>query len=187
MTADLPPRSRAVAEALAAAGIAPAIRELPDSARTAAEAAAVLGCPVASIANSLVFVHDGAPLLVMTSGGHQVDTGFLAGQLGGGPVVRATARQVREATGQAIGGVAPTGHPAPLRTVVDTALAGFPKLWAAAGTPHTVVPMTYEELVRLTSGTPLAVEPGTADEGFGGASGEASGEALGGAPGPAGG
>ncbi|MFE7559339.1 YbaK/EbsC family protein [Kitasatospora sp. NPDC057500] len=161
MTNDtsLPDRSRAVADALAAAGLPGEIRVLPDSARTAAEAAAALGCEVGAIANSLVFVCDGAPLLVMTSGAHRVDTDHLARVLGTGPVTRASAAQVREATGQAIGGVAPVGHPAPLRTVVDTDLAGYDLLWAAAGHPHTVVPMTYDELLKLTGGTPSAVVP----------------------------
>ncbi|MFB7476195.1 YbaK/EbsC family protein [Kitasatospora sp. NPDC056184] len=161
MTDDtsLPSRSRAVADALAEAGLPGEIRVLPDSARTAAEAAAALGCEVGAIANSLVFVCDDAPLLVMTSGAHRVDTGYLARVLGTGPITRASAAQVRGATGQAIGGVAPVGHPAPLRTVVDTDLAGHDLLWAAAGHPHTVVPMTYEELLKLTGGTPSAVAP----------------------------
>ncbi|MEU6238063.1 YbaK/EbsC family protein [Kitasatospora sp. NPDC047058] len=156
---ELPERSRAVAGALAAAGLPGRIRVLPDSARTAAEAAAALGCEVGAIANSLVFLCDGAPLLVMTSGAHRVDTAHLARELGTGPITRAGAAQVREATGQAIGGVAPAGHPAPLRTVVDEALAGYEVLWAAAGHPHTVVPMTYEGLLKLTGGTPSAVAP----------------------------
>jgi prolyl-tRNA editing enzyme YbaK/EbsC (Cys-tRNA(Pro) deacylase) len=157
MAAHLPTRSRLVADALAAAGVRTEIRELPDSARTAAEAAAALGCDVAAIANSLVFVSGGEPLLVMTSGGHRVDTVVLAALLGLGPIERATAKQVREATGQAIGGVAPTGHPAPLRTVVDTALADYPVIWAAAGTPHTVMPLSYRELLHLTDGAPTRV------------------------------
>ncbi|WP_030057231.1 MULTISPECIES: YbaK/EbsC family protein [Streptomyces] len=158
-SSSLPTRSMAVAEALAAAGVPGEIVVLPDSARTAAEAAAALGCEVGAIANSLVFRCDGEPLLVMTSGAHRVDTAYLARQLGTGAITRASAAQVREATGQAIGGVAPTGHPSPLRTVVDTALQQYEVLWAAAGHPHTVVPMSYEELLRVTAGTPCAVEP----------------------------
>ncbi|MFC6597303.1 YbaK/EbsC family protein [Kitasatospora paranensis] len=157
--ADLPARSRPVAEALAAAGVAPDIRVLPDSARTAAEAAAALGCAVGAIANSLVFRCDGEPLLVMTSGAHRVDTAFLAERLGAVLIDRAPAATVRSATGQAIGGVAPVGHPAPLRTVVDTSLAEHPVIWAAAGHPHTVFPLTYPELVRLTGGEPAPVVP----------------------------
>ncbi|MEV7599234.1 YbaK/EbsC family protein [Kitasatospora sp. NPDC089797] len=159
MSSSLPARSLAVAEALAAAGVTGEIVVLPDSARTAAEAAAALGCEVGAIANSLVFECDGAPLLVMTSGAHRVDTAHLAARLGTGPITRASAARVREATGQAIGGVAPTGHPAPLRTVVDTALERYEVLWAAAGHPHTVVPMTYGELLRVTGGVPGPVVP----------------------------
>ncbi|HEY3868177.1 MAG TPA: YbaK/EbsC family protein [Actinocrinis sp.] len=155
---ELPERSRLVAEALAGAGAEGRVRELPASTRTAAEAAAALGCEVGAIANSLVFMADGAPLLVMTSGAHKVDTGALAGRVGVDKVQRATPDQVRAATGQVIGGVAPVGHPAPLRTVVDVALAGYPEIWAAAGTPHTVFRTTYAQLVRITAGTELSVE-----------------------------
>ncbi len=96
------------------------VRELPQSAPTAAAAAAQLGCELGAIANSLVFSADGAPLLVMTSGAHRVDTARVARLTGVAAVGRADARSVREWTGQAIGGVAPVGHPSPLRTLVDT-------------------------------------------------------------------
>ena len=125
---------------------------LPDAAATAPLAAAALGVEVGAIANSLVFWSDGEPLLVMTSGAHRVDTAALAARLGREKIQRATPEQVREATGQAIGGVAPTGHPAALTTIVDEDLAAFPEIWAAGGTPHTVFPLTYSELVRLTGG-----------------------------------
>ncbi|CAN7339889.1 YbaK/EbsC family protein [Microbacterium sp. LjRoot45] len=156
--ADLHPRSRLVHDALREAGISGEIVVLPDAASTAALAAAALGVEVGAIANSLVFWSDGEPLLVMTSGAHRVDTAALAARLGRSSIVRATVEQVREATGQAIGGVAPTGHPAPLTTVVDEALAAFPEIWAAGGTPHTVFPLTYDELVRLTGGTVARVD-----------------------------
>ena len=156
--ADLHPRSRLVHDALRAAGISGDIVVLPDAASTAALAAAALGVEVGAIANSLVFWSDGEPLLVMTSGAHRVDTAALAARLGRSTIVRATVEQVREATGQAIGGVAPTGHPAPLTTVVDEVLAAFPEIWAAGGTPHTVFPLTYDELVRLTGGTVARVD-----------------------------
>lgn len=158
MSADhLPVRSRLVHDALRRAGIAGEIVVLPDAASTAALAAAALGVEVGAIANSLVFWSDGEPLLVMTSGAHRVDTGALSARLGRGTIARATVDQVREATGQAIGGVAPTGHPAPLTTIIDEALAAFPEIWAAGGTPHTVFPLTFDELVRLTGGTVSAV------------------------------
>jgi len=156
--ADLHPRSRLVHDALRAAGIEGEIVVLPDAASTAALAAAALGVEVGAIANSLVFWSDGEALLVMTSGAHRVDTAALAARLGRGPIVRATVDQVREATGQAIGGVAPTGHPGPLPTIIDEALAAFPEIWAAGGTPHTVFPLTFDELVRLTGGTVARVD-----------------------------
>lgn len=158
MTAHLPPRSRLVHDALRAAGIPGEIVVLPDAASTAALAAAALGVEVGAIANSLVFWSDGEPLLVMTSGAHRVDTTALATRLGRSTIARATPDQVREATGQAIGGVAPTGHPSPLPTVVDEDLARYPEIWAAGGTPHTVFPLTYDDLVRLTSGTVAKVD-----------------------------
>lgn len=158
MTENLPARSRLVHEALRAAGIAGEIVVLPDAASTAALAASALGVEVGAIANSLVFWSDDAPLLVMTSGAHRVDTTALAERLGRGAIRRATPDQVRDATGQAIGGVAPTGHPAPLVTIVDEALAAYPEIWAAGGTPHTVFPLTYDELVRLTGGTVMRVD-----------------------------
>ncbi|WP_315551649.1 YbaK/EbsC family protein [Microbacterium aurum] len=158
MTENLPPRSRLAHDALRAAGIGGEIVVLSDAASTAPLAAAALGVEVGAIANSLVFFSDGAPLLVMTSGAHRVDTAALAERLGRGKIQRATPEQVREATGQAIGGVAPTGHPAPLTTVVDEALAAYPEIWAAGGTPHTVFPLTFDDLVRLTGGTVLKVD-----------------------------
>ena len=157
-TENLPARSRMVHEALRAAGIAGEIVVLPDAASTAALAASALGVEVGAIANSLVFWSDDAPLLVMTSGAHRVDTTALAERLGRGDIRRATPDQVREATGQAIGGVAPTGHPAPLVTIVDEALAAYSEIWAAGGTPHTVFPLTYDELVRLAGGSVMRVD-----------------------------
>ncbi|MCG2801691.1 MAG: YbaK/EbsC family protein [Cellulomonas sp.] len=154
---DLPPRAQAVAAALTAAGAAGRVAALPDSTRTAAQAAAALGCTVGQIANSLVFLADDEPLLVLTSGRHRVDTAALAVALGVARIERATPEQVRAATGQAIGGVAPLGHPAPLRTVVDLALADYDQVWAAGGTPHTVFPTSFAELVAVTGGSPLAV------------------------------
>ena len=140
-------------------GVSGDVRWLDDSAPTAAAAAAALGIEVGAIANSLVFLLDGVPLLVMTSGSHRVDTGWLGEQLGG-TITRADAETVKRATGQTIGGVAPVGHPAPLRTVVDAHLATYPQLWAAAGHAHTVFPLSFDELVRVTGGDVREVVPG---------------------------
>jgi prolyl-tRNA editing enzyme YbaK/EbsC (Cys-tRNA(Pro) deacylase) len=153
------PASDTVARALTDSGVTGTIRRLDSSARTAALAAEQLGVPVGAIANSLVFNADGEPLLVLTSGAHRVDTALLATTLGVTRVNRADAEFVRRHTGQPIGGVAPVGHPVPLRTVVDVALAGYPQLWAAAGHPHTVFPTSYAELVRITGGSPAVVAP----------------------------
>jgi len=130
---------------------------LPDAVHTAAAAAAALGVEVGQIANSLIFDADSEPLLVLTSGAHRVDTAKVASLIGVTAVRRATPEFVREHTGQAIGGVAPVGHPKPIRTLVDTALAGYDVVWAAGGIPPAVFPTTFDELVRVTTGTPAEV------------------------------
>ena len=152
------PQIEKVAAALAERGSTGAVRVLPDSARTAAQAAAALGCEVGAIANSLLFDAAGAPLLVMTSGGHRVDTHKLAADLDVSSFRRADANFVRRHTGQAIGGVSPVGHPSPVRTLVDRWLARYDVIWAAAGHPHAVFPTTYAELLALTDGAPVDVE-----------------------------
>jgi prolyl-tRNA editing enzyme YbaK/EbsC (Cys-tRNA(Pro) deacylase) len=154
------PRVAEVAQLLRAAGGIGEVRELPDSARTAAAAAAQLGVEVGAIANSLVFDVGGQPLLVLTSGAHRVDETLVADLLGVPAITRATPEFVRRHTGQAIGGVAPIGHPEPIGTLVDVELARHERVWAAAGHPHTVFPTSYDELLRLTEGTPAEVGPG---------------------------
>jgi len=154
------PRVAEVTRLLRAAGAPGSVRSLPDSARTAATAAAQLGVEVGAIANSLVFDVAGTPLLVLTSGAHRVDETLVASLLGVPQVARATPDFVRRHTGQAIGGVAPIGHPEPIGTLVDVELARYDQVWAAAGHPHTVFPTTYDELLRLTGGTAAEVGPG---------------------------
>ncbi|HSP75193.1 MAG TPA: YbaK/EbsC family protein [Cryobacterium sp.] len=152
------PSVERVRAALHAQGLDPEIRWFDEAATTAAAAAEALGIGVGAIANSLVFTLDGEPLLVLTSGAHRVDSVWLGDRLGG-TIGRASKDVVRQATGQVIGGVAPIGHPSPLRTLVDVALADFPVVWAAAGHAHTVFPTTFGELVRITGGQPTAVAP----------------------------
>lgn len=154
---DLPERSRLVQQHLIDAGVTAEIRVLPDSARTAPEAAAAIGCDVAAIANSLVFDADGVPVLVMTSGGHRVDLDVLARSTGATTIAMAPASVVRGATGQAIGGVAPVGHPTRLRTYIDEDLRAHEQIWAAAGHPHTVMPLTFASLQQLTDGAVIVV------------------------------
>ena len=124
---------------------------------TAAAAAEALDCAVGAIANSLVFDADGAPLLVLASGAHRVDTAKVAALVGAERVRRATPEFVLAATGQEVGGVAPVGHPRPLRTVVDVDLAAYPVLWAGGGDHHTMFAATYEDLLRVTAGEAAAV------------------------------
>jgi prolyl-tRNA editing enzyme YbaK/EbsC (Cys-tRNA(Pro) deacylase) len=141
-----------VREALARLGARGQVRELDDSARTAQQAADALGIEIGQIANSLIFLADGEPVLVMASGGHRVDTMQLASMLEVNEIAKASADDVRKATGFAIGGVAPVGHTHPLRTIVDIALSRYDEVWAAGGHPHYVFPTTYDELLRITAG-----------------------------------
>jgi prolyl-tRNA editing enzyme YbaK/EbsC (Cys-tRNA(Pro) deacylase) len=157
------PNVTTVQEALQASGarargdLPSEVRMLPDAVTTAVAAAAALGVQVGQIANSLIFDADGEPLLVLTSGAHRVDTAKVAAGLGIAKLRRAAPEFVREHTGQAIGGVAPVGHPKPVRTLVDTALERFRVIWAAGGVPRAVFPITYAELLRVTAGTPTDV------------------------------
>jgi prolyl-tRNA editing enzyme YbaK/EbsC (Cys-tRNA(Pro) deacylase) len=141
-----------VRETLARLGAQGQVRALDDSARTAREAADALGIEVGQIASSLVFLADGEPVLVIASGGHRVDEMQLAAVLEVSRIEKASADQVRKATGFAIGGVAPVGHPHPLRTIVDIALSRYDEVWAAGGHPHYVFPTSYDELLRITAG-----------------------------------
>jgi len=141
-----------VRKTLALLGARGEVRALDDSARTAKEAADALGIEVGQIASSLIFLADGEPVLVVASGGHRVDIVQLASILEVNEITKASAEEVRKATGFAIGGVAPVGHPHPLRTIVDIALSRYDEVWAAGGHPHYVFPTSYDELLRITAG-----------------------------------
>src|SRR4051812_16120769 len=157
MTASAHPRVAAVAQLLREAGATGEVRVLPAEVRTAAAAAAALEVPVGAIVNSLVFAADENPLLILTSGAHRVDESTVAALLGVERITPAPAEFVRRHTGQAIGGVAPLGHPEPTGTLVDVELARYDLVWAAAGHPGAVFSTSYEELLRLTAGTPAEV------------------------------
>jgi peptidyl-dipeptidase Dcp len=152
-------RNAAVARDLAAAGIEAEMRFLDAETHTAKAAAEHLGVELGAIANSLVFAADGAPVLIMTSGAHRVDTKCVAARLGFERLKRADPDMVRAATGQVIGGVAPCGHPHPVETYVDIALAEFPVIWAAGGTADSLFPLRYDQLLALTRGREISVEP----------------------------
>jgi prolyl-tRNA editing enzyme YbaK/EbsC (Cys-tRNA(Pro) deacylase) len=144
---------------LRAAGVAGEIRIFGESTRTAADAAAALQCLVGAIANSLIFIADGQPILILASGGHRVDLSYVAASLGIGELRRASPEEVRLATGQVIGGVAPLGHPAPIRAVIDSALRGYEVLWASAGTAHSVFQTDFDELRRIAGAEEIPVVP----------------------------
>jgi prolyl-tRNA editing enzyme YbaK/EbsC (Cys-tRNA(Pro) deacylase) len=130
----------------------PGAKEFPEGTRTAQDAAAAIGCTVGQIVKSLVFVRGDEPVLVLCSGANTVDVRRLG-------LDKADADLVRRATGFAIGGVPPYGHPAPLETLVDEDLMGYDEIWAAAGTPRSVFPLTPAELLDRSGGTVAAVSP----------------------------
>jgi len=142
-----------VQDALAARGFSNTVVELPDSARSVAEAAAAVGCEPAQIVKSLVFRGQGSgrAVLVVASGAHRVDEKLVAA-LVGEAIGKADADFVREQTGYAIGGVPPLGHARALVTVVDEDLLRLERIWAAAGHPKAVFPLTPAELVAMTGG-----------------------------------
>lgn len=146
-----------VGVALANLGITSEIRILQDSARSAREAADALGVEVGQICSSLIFSLAGEPILILTSGRHRVDTEKVSREQELARLERADADLVKSATGFAIGGVAPVGHMNSIRTYIDSALAEYPVIWAAAGHPHAVFPTTYEELLRITGATAIRV------------------------------
>jgi prolyl-tRNA editing enzyme YbaK/EbsC (Cys-tRNA(Pro) deacylase) len=137
-------------DAMQAAGVSIDVTQYPDGTRTAQDAAAAIGCDVAAIVKSLVFVVDGVgPVLALTSGANRVDPARLGAHYGG-PARQANADEARDATGYAIGGTPPFGHPAPVPTLCDPALLTFDEVWAAAGTPDTVFPLTPARLLELS-------------------------------------
>jgi prolyl-tRNA editing enzyme YbaK/EbsC (Cys-tRNA(Pro) deacylase) len=128
------------------------VSTFPEGTRTAVDAAAAIGCDVAQIVKSLVFRRTGgAALLVLASGVNRVDEAKVEALVGEG-VGKADAAFVRSATGFAIGGVPPAGHPESIETLVDEDLLGHEVVWAAAGTPRTVFPIAPDELLALTGG-----------------------------------
>jgi prolyl-tRNA editing enzyme YbaK/EbsC (Cys-tRNA(Pro) deacylase) len=142
-----------VVEAGKALGVDVEPREFPDGTRTAADAAAAIGCELGQIVKTLVFVAGGETVLALVSGDNQLDETKLATATGATTASRADADGVREATGFPIGGVPPFGHRTPLRVFVDRHLLGFAEVWAAGGTPHTVFPIDPASLVAATGGT----------------------------------
>ncbi|MEU9028753.1 YbaK/EbsC family protein [Streptomyces sp. NPDC048383] len=141
------------AEALARLGLDLPVRTFPEGTRTAADAAAAIGCELGQIVKSLIFAADGVPVLVLMDGSSRVDMEAVRRELGAGKVTRANAALVRETTGYAIGGVPPFGHRTRTRVLADPGLLDHEVVWAAAGTPHSVFPMAPKELVEQAGAT----------------------------------
>jgi prolyl-tRNA editing enzyme YbaK/EbsC (Cys-tRNA(Pro) deacylase) len=141
-----------VVAAAASAGLGIEVERFPDGTRTAADAARAVGCDVAQIVKSLVFVADDAPVLALTSGTNRVDPARLAAALGATGARRADGDEARAATGFAIGGIPPFGHDRPLSVVVDRDLMSHDRLWAAAGLPDAVFAIAPDDLVRASGG-----------------------------------
>lgn len=131
-----------------ARGLSLDVRTFPEGTKTADAAARAVGCEVGQIVKSLVFVGDGRPLLALTSGANRADPGRLAAVAGAREVRRATPEEARAATGFAIGGTPPFGHPRALRAFMDRDLLAYERLWAAAGSPDAVFPIAPQELLR---------------------------------------
>jgi O-6-methylguanine DNA methyltransferase len=133
------------------------IIETAESTRTAPEAAAALGLEVGQIAKSLLFVADGQPILVVTSGDRRVDQERLKTAVGAGRLALADPKTVLAVTGFPVGGVAPLGHLHPAQVLLDVSLRRFPAVYAAAGTPASALPLPFAELVRVSGGEPADV------------------------------
>jgi prolyl-tRNA editing enzyme YbaK/EbsC (Cys-tRNA(Pro) deacylase) len=158
MSIQLSASARKVQEALRSMGLPCEVVELPDSTRTAAEAASAVGCKVEQIAKSLVFQGkaSGKPIMVIASGGHRVNEKKLR-DLVSEPVKKANADFVRVQTGFAIGGIPPVAHANPIEIYVDEDLLNHDFVWAAAGTPHAVFKLDPSELLRMTGGKTVDV------------------------------
>ena len=148
-----------VQDALMKLGMTLQVVELPDSTRSAAEAAEAIGCSVGQIAKSLIFKtrNSQKPILVVASGPNRVDEKRL-GALVGERITKPDADFVRQHTGFSIGGVPPVGHKQLITTFIDEDLLVFDEIWAAAGTPNAVFRLTGDDLVRATSGQVVGVK-----------------------------
>ncbi len=153
MTSKLSASAQRVQDALEALGFSLQVVELPDSTRTAVEAAQAVGCQVGQIVKSLVFKakRSEKPVLVIASGANRVDEQIIESSIGE-PLGKADADFVRQRTGFVIGGVPPLGHVAPIQTFIDRDLLQYDEVWAAAGTPHAVFLLNPSDLERMTGG-----------------------------------
>jgi prolyl-tRNA editing enzyme YbaK/EbsC (Cys-tRNA(Pro) deacylase) len=135
-------------------GVERQVRRFSEGTKTAADAAKAIGCDVAQIVKSLVFIADGRPVIAFTSGANRVDPSKLAALAGASVARRATPEEARAATGFAVGGTPPFGYPVALPAYIDPVLLAFHEVWAAAGTPDSVFPLAPQELVRAGGAEP---------------------------------
>ncbi|MEU6820549.1 YbaK/EbsC family protein [Streptomyces atriruber] len=147
------PRFAEALQQLGLGDLLPRVRRFPEQTRTAAEAAAAIGCELSEICKSLIFAADGVPVLVLMDGASRVDLDLVREELGAAKVTRAKADVVRETTGYAIGGVPPFGHATKTRVLADRSLLDHEVVWAAAGTPYAVFPMAPKTLIAHAGGT----------------------------------
>jgi prolyl-tRNA editing enzyme YbaK/EbsC (Cys-tRNA(Pro) deacylase) len=147
-------------EAARVEGIQPDVHRFPEGTKTAADAARAIGCEVGQIVKSLVFIADGRPVMAFTSGANRVDEARLAAAVGADTTRRASPEEARTATGFAVGGTPPFGHPERLTSVVDHDLLAWDLIWAAAGTPDSVFPLSPADLLRVTGASPASFTVG---------------------------
>lgn len=147
-------------EAARVQGIQPDVHRFPEGTKTAADAARAIGCHVGQIVKSLVFIADDRPVMAFTSGANRVDEAKLAVAVGADTARRASPEEARTATGFAVGGTPPFGHPERLTCVVDSDLLAWDQIWAAAGTPDSVFPLSPVDLLRVTGASPASFTAG---------------------------
>lgn len=153
MSKSLTGSAKKVQDFLIDNGFSCTVKELPDSTRTAEEAAKAIGCNVAQIAKSLIFIDktSGNPILVIASGIHQVDIKKIENATGL-HLIKADGKFVKERVGFAIGGVPPVGHNEKITTYLDPSLMEYEWIWAAAGTPFAVFRLSSYEIQKMTNG-----------------------------------
>jgi prolyl-tRNA editing enzyme YbaK/EbsC (Cys-tRNA(Pro) deacylase) len=148
-------------EGARALGLHPEVRRFPEGTKTAEAAARAIGCDVGQIVKSLIFMADGRAVLALTSGRNRVDEAKLAALTGAEAVRRATPEEAREATGFAVGGTPPFAHAQAVRAFIDGDLLGYEEVWAAAGTPDSVFPLSPADLARVSGATTAAFTDGS--------------------------
>ena len=155
----LSPSSQKVQDILDSLGFHCSVQESPVTTRTAADAAALVGCHVGQIVKSLIFKGETSskPILVLTSGANSVNEQLIS-SYAAETIQRADPEFVREVAGFAIGGVPPIGHLQPMETYIDEDLLQYTELWAAAGTPNSLFRLSHEDLVKMTAGSIVSVK-----------------------------